>query len=209
MQAQLAALEAKVKSLESELHSAKAHCAMALSEVGLMKKQLNKRQKKTRARNINALMVDVCGGTAAGSDIHFTGALSAKSKEDLIDIANQLTIETTGTKAELLKAIREYFDSHTNLKNDARFEGLFNGRSRGQKRPLQVANITENEENIPPPTNRQRIDPSFPPSIESASFASHNRLYPPMQFNTSNYPSSSTIPPPLYPQASYSYYSHP
>ncbi|KAG2154231.1 uncharacterized protein EDB93DRAFT_1336126 [Suillus bovinus] len=245
MQAQLAALEAKVKSLESELHSAKAHCAMALSEVGLMKKQLNKRQKKTRARNINARWLTSAEGlrqceeqdvareakaqkkaeaaarkasrqasrlarqAMQGSDICFTGALSAKSKEDLIDIVNQLTIETTGTKAELLKAIREYFDSHANLKNDARFEGLFNGRSRRQKRPLQVANITENEENIPPPTNRQRINPSFPPSIESASFASHNRLYPPMQFNSSNYPSSSTIPPPLYPQASYSYYSHP
>lgn len=46
MQVQLATLEAKVKSLESELHSAKAHCAMALSEVGLMKNQLNKQQKR-------------------------------------------------------------------------------------------------------------------------------------------------------------------
>lgn len=90
-----------------------------------------------------------------GSDICFTSALSTKSKEDLIDIANQLKIETTGTKAELLKAIREYFDSHTNLKNDAQFEGLFNSCSRGQKRPLQVSNILENEENIPPLTNRQ------------------------------------------------------
>ncbi|KAG2049014.1 hypothetical protein BDR06DRAFT_1012531 [Suillus hirtellus] len=138
MQVQLAALEAKVKSLESELHSAKAHCAMALSEVGLMKKQLNKQQKKTwceeqdmawenkaqkkaeaAARKALRQASRLARQAMQGSDIHFTGALSTKSKEDLIDIANQLKIETTGTKAELLKAIREYFDSHANLKNDA------------------------------------------------------------------------------------------
>jgi hypothetical protein len=52
-------------------------------------------------------------------DIYFAGALSTESKEDLIDITNQLNIETTGTKSELLKAIREYFDTHADLKNDA------------------------------------------------------------------------------------------
>ncbi|KAG1855367.1 hypothetical protein DFJ58DRAFT_841157 [Suillus subalutaceus] len=144
MQAQLAMLEVKVKSLEFELHSAKAHCAMALSKVGLMKKQLNKWQKKTQARNINARWLTSAEGlqqceeqdvareakaqkkaeaaaqkASRQANIRFiTGALSTKSKENLINIVNQLKIETTGTKAELLKAIREYFDSHTNLKND-------------------------------------------------------------------------------------------
>ncbi|KAG1723713.1 uncharacterized protein EDB91DRAFT_1255529 [Suillus paluster] len=154
MQVQIAVLEAKVKSLESELHSTKAHCAMALSEVGLMKKQLNKWQKRhgheismhwwltsveglrqceeqDMAREAKAeKKVQVVAQKALkqasrlaqqatqGSNICFTGALSIKSKEDLIDIANQLTIKTTGTKAELLKVIREYFDAHADLKND-------------------------------------------------------------------------------------------
>jgi hypothetical protein len=48
---------------------------------------------------------------------------------------------------------------------------------------------------------------SFMPPIKLVSpVLSHNRLYPPMQFNSSNYPSSNTIPQPFYyPLA---YYSH-
>ncbi|KIK81502.1 hypothetical protein PAXRUDRAFT_78060, partial [Paxillus rubicundulus Ve08.2h10] len=61
-----------------------------------------------------------------GSNVHFSGVLSTKGKEDFIDVANQLKIKTTGTKLELLKAIRAHFDTHTELKSDAQFKGLFN-----------------------------------------------------------------------------------
>ncbi|KIK16660.1 hypothetical protein PISMIDRAFT_78276, partial [Pisolithus microcarpus 441] len=54
-----------------------------------------------------------------GADIRFSGSLSTKSKEDLIDIANLLQIESTGIKAELLKAIRHHFETHQDLKCDA------------------------------------------------------------------------------------------
>ncbi|KIK77641.1 hypothetical protein PAXRUDRAFT_166202, partial [Paxillus rubicundulus Ve08.2h10] len=56
---------------------------------------------------------------AQGSNVHFSGALSTKGKEDLINVANQLKIETTGTKLELLKDIRAHFDAHTELKSNA------------------------------------------------------------------------------------------
>ncbi|KIO01313.1 hypothetical protein M404DRAFT_77289, partial [Pisolithus tinctorius Marx 270] len=61
-----------------------------------------------------------------GNNIQFSSALSQKSKDVLIDIAHCLTIETMGTKAELLKAIQNHFNAHQHLKADAHFEGLFN-----------------------------------------------------------------------------------
>ncbi|KAG2070116.1 hypothetical protein BDR04DRAFT_1100597, partial [Suillus decipiens] len=47
------------------------------------------------------------------------------NKDDLIDIAGALQIFTVGTKPELLKAIKEYFQSHPELKTDEHFAGLF------------------------------------------------------------------------------------
>ncbi|KAG2034017.1 hypothetical protein BDR03DRAFT_802496, partial [Suillus americanus] len=54
----------------------------------------------------------------------------SKNKDDLIDIAGTLQISTAGTKPELLKAIKEYFESHPELKTNERFAGLFAGCSR-------------------------------------------------------------------------------
>ncbi|KAG2069127.1 hypothetical protein BDR04DRAFT_1102069 [Suillus decipiens] len=54
-----------------------------------------------------------------------TGSFPTKNKDDLIDIAGALQIFTVGTEPELLKAIKEYFESHPELKTDERFAGLF------------------------------------------------------------------------------------
>ncbi|KAG2064019.1 hypothetical protein BDR04DRAFT_1110709 [Suillus decipiens] len=54
-----------------------------------------------------------------------TGSFSTKNKDDLIDIAGALQIFTVGTKPEFLKAIKEYFESHPELKTDERFSSLF------------------------------------------------------------------------------------
>ncbi|KAG1743587.1 uncharacterized protein EDB91DRAFT_1011540, partial [Suillus paluster] len=71
---------------------------------------------------------------AQGAGACFTGSFSAKNKDNLIDIASALQISTAGTKPELLKAIKEYFDSHPELKNDEHFVGLFTGCSRARKK---------------------------------------------------------------------------
>ena len=99
-----------------------------------------------------------------GEDVRFSGALSNKSKDDLIDIAHHLTIETTGTKADLLKAIQSRFEMDQHLKADPRFEGLFNNRLRATtKRPIEQTD--PDLENIPPPS-RRRID-IVPPMVLS------------------------------------------
>ncbi|KAG1799600.1 uncharacterized protein BJ212DRAFT_1305487 [Suillus subaureus] len=57
----------------------------------------------------------------AGAVACFTGSFSTKNKDDLIDIAGALQISTAGTKPELLKAIKEYFKSHPELKTNECF----------------------------------------------------------------------------------------
>ncbi|KIK78393.1 hypothetical protein PAXRUDRAFT_834410 [Paxillus rubicundulus Ve08.2h10] len=132
----------------------------------------------------------------------------------------------------LQRAIRAHFDAHTELKCDARFEGLFNGRSRGQKRMLEHA--SDNFENNLPPTNRQHgvatapnVLPSSPPPNAIAGpstlapFSSHNQIhasgsavpyqhYSPIDFNfeSCNYSSATTIPHPYYSTDTYSYHSY-
>ncbi|OJA09371.1 hypothetical protein AZE42_08543 [Rhizopogon vesiculosus] len=50
------------------------------------------------------------------------------------------------------KIIREYFELHPEVKDDARFLGLFTGRSRGQKRSFNEGPSDENDQNAPPTT---------------------------------------------------------
>ncbi|KAG1748933.1 uncharacterized protein EDB91DRAFT_1311963, partial [Suillus paluster] len=90
------------------------------------------RKKKEEAKQRAAAKKAVWSArqAAQGAGACFTGLFSAKNKDDLIDIAGALQISTAGTKPELLKAIKEYFESHPELKNDERFVGLFAGRSR-------------------------------------------------------------------------------
>ncbi|KAF8431186.1 hypothetical protein L210DRAFT_3334054, partial [Boletus edulis BED1] len=71
---------------------------------------------------------------AQGADVRFTGSLSTKNKDDLIDIATALVISTDGTKSDVLKAIKDHFEANPELKSDTRFTELFSNRSRGQKR---------------------------------------------------------------------------
>ncbi|KIK80904.1 hypothetical protein PAXRUDRAFT_157381, partial [Paxillus rubicundulus Ve08.2h10] len=75
-----------------------------------------KKETEAAAWNISKQANRITWQAAQGSNVHFSGTLSTKSKEDLIDIANQLKIETVGTKLELLKAIRTHFDAHIELK---------------------------------------------------------------------------------------------
>ncbi|KAF8835032.1 hypothetical protein BDN67DRAFT_984895 [Paxillus ammoniavirescens] len=102
----------KSQALESEVLTAKAYCALALSEVNL-ECDVQDTAREAKAKKKAEVVAQ------NGSDVHFNGALSTKGKEDLIDVANQLKIKTTGIKLDLLKAIRAHFDAHTELKSDA------------------------------------------------------------------------------------------
>ncbi|KAJ8587016.1 hypothetical protein M405DRAFT_906790, partial [Rhizopogon salebrosus TDB-379] len=91
----------------------------------------------------------------------FTGSLSTKNRDDLIDIAGAFQISALGTKRKLLNAIREHFESHPELKDDEHFSGLFTGRTRGQKRSFNEGPLDENDQNAPPATRpRLEIIPS-------------------------------------------------
>jgi hypothetical protein len=123
----------------------------------------------------------------ACSGAYFTGSLSTKNKDDLIDITGALRVPTSGTKRELLNAIREHFELHPELEDDARFSGLFTGRSRGQKRSFDEGPSDENDQNVPPAT-RPRLEiipfhsattpshagPSSTPRNILATSSSHN-----------------------------------
>ncbi|KIK91027.1 hypothetical protein PAXRUDRAFT_150475, partial [Paxillus rubicundulus Ve08.2h10] len=71
-----------------------------------------KKKTKVAAWKVSKQANRITRQAAQGSDVCFSGALSTKSKEDLIDVANQLKIKTAETKLELLKAIRAHFDAH-------------------------------------------------------------------------------------------------
>jgi hypothetical protein len=56
----------------------------------------------------------------------FVGPISkARRKADLVDIANGLGIENTGTILELVPRIREYLQAHQELSVDPKFQKLF------------------------------------------------------------------------------------
>ncbi|KIK78560.1 hypothetical protein PAXRUDRAFT_16803 [Paxillus rubicundulus Ve08.2h10] len=109
MQAEIYALQVKVDALESDgLQECDAQDAAREANA--------KKKTKVAAQKVSKKANSITWRAVQGSDVHFSGVLSTKSKEDLIDIANQLKIETVGTKLELLKAIRAYFNAHTELK---------------------------------------------------------------------------------------------
>jgi len=72
----------------------------------------------------------------------FTGALASKTKPDLQDVAQALGLAIDGQKKDLLARINTHFDANPLLREDPRFEGIFN---RSRRRPT-----VQNDENHPP-----------------------------------------------------------
>ncbi|KAF8988602.1 hypothetical protein BDQ17DRAFT_1196352, partial [Cyathus striatus] len=56
----------------------------------------------------------------------FMGSLDSKKKGELEDIALVLRLLTTGSKSEIQAQIVDYFESHPQEKESARFSSLFN-----------------------------------------------------------------------------------
>ena len=78
-------------------------------------------------------------------DAPFSGALATKTKADLQDIAQVLKLTLDGQRKDLLARINAHFDSQPHLREDPRFEGIFNRLHRRLR-----AAATPNDENHPP-----------------------------------------------------------
>jgi hypothetical protein len=69
----------------------------------------------------------------------FTGLLSAKSKDDLLNIAWTLKLAEDGTKVKLLDRITAYFDNHPAERDSDRYRGLFARAPRGRRTTAPTA----------------------------------------------------------------------
>lgn len=96
----------------------------------------------------------------------FTGTLKSQKKPGLQDIAYVIGLPTGGSVSELLQSITRWFDADPARKAEPRYAALF---STSRKRPLpsDVRN-----ENIPPPSNRQRLNGPAPAPPAPSSNAS-------------------------------------
>ncbi|KAG1742076.1 hypothetical protein EDD22DRAFT_851618 [Suillus occidentalis] len=81
----------------------------------------------------------------------FSGALSSKSKADLLELAQALgvSLENARNNGDRCECIQAHLNNNPALKTDPKFAGLY-GRTRGQKRAHPTSTTTPNE-NIPPP----------------------------------------------------------
>ena len=74
----------------------------------------------------------------------FTGALTSKTKADLQDIAQVLGLTTDGQKKDILARITVYFDTNPAMRDDARFEGIFNRTRRNLMAGPQYHHLSSN-----------------------------------------------------------------
>ncbi|KAJ3500940.1 hypothetical protein NLJ89_g9566 [Agrocybe chaxingu] len=58
----------------------------------------------------------------------FSGALTSKKKDQLVDIIVTLGLTKDGTKNALIERINKHFDDHPELKSSPHYSGLFNHR---------------------------------------------------------------------------------
>ncbi|KAJ7107117.1 hypothetical protein C8R44DRAFT_885781 [Mycena epipterygia] len=88
-------------------------------------------------------------------DAPFTGLLTAKNKDDLMDIAWAVKLPEDGTKAVLLERLEQYFRHHTAEHDSPKFAGLFTRAPRGRRAaPATVEN--------PPHASTSQIAPPTP-----------------------------------------------
>ncbi|KAH9936106.1 uncharacterized protein B0H18DRAFT_972204 [Fomitopsis serialis] len=114
----------------------------------------------------------------------FSGSLSSKLRDELLDIATALDIPVEGKKKpELLESIRNHFTANPELKEQPRFCGIF----RGRKRTAAAAELDEPVDQ--PAATRRQVD-------TSASMSSSSTLSPRAITPTSISPTLPNIPPP-------------
>ena len=125
----------------------------------------------------------------------FTGALTSKTKADLQDIAQVLGLATNGQKKDILARINSHFDANPVLREDSRFEGIFN---RTRRWPAMQ---TENEtSNFAGPSSHQPLSPLAPLSLNIVNIHPFTSPHP-TGINSSSFqvfpPHPTRIHPPL------------
>ena len=114
----------------------------------------------------------------------FAGALTSKTKADLQDIAQVLGLATDGQKKDILARINTRFDANPVLRDDLRFEGMFN---QTRKRPaMQTEDPTSTQAG--PSLSIPLSQPPLPALLSSNIVNSHSFLY------TSLHPGPSSSP---------------
>ncbi|KAJ7751813.1 hypothetical protein DFH07DRAFT_1032319 [Mycena maculata] len=124
-----------------------------------------------------------------GPNTTFTGLLSSKLKDDLMDIAWSLQLSEEGMKAQLLDCINVYFDTHAAERESQKYCGLFARALRGRHAAASVA-----ADDLPQASTSQ-----IPPSSTLQNLPIPNG-YP--DHDNLNYPFTFAAPPilPQYPQ---------
>ncbi|KAJ7779398.1 hypothetical protein DFH07DRAFT_688773, partial [Mycena maculata] len=92
-----------------------------------------RRREKENARNQNRQNCD--------PDAAFTGLLTAKNKDDLMDIAWSLDLPEDGMKLALLERINTYFRHHTDERDSPKYAGLFTWAARGRRAAVSDAAV--------------------------------------------------------------------
>ncbi|KAK0219523.1 hypothetical protein EDD85DRAFT_752890, partial [Armillaria nabsnona] len=107
--------------------------------------QSNKKKKKADADWECQKKAEVAQHSQENCDPNtpFTGALSAKSKVDLQDLAYMLNLEDgiVGTQKQLLSWITAHFTAHPDLCSHPHYVGLFNKSRAPQQPPSTTSSI--------------------------------------------------------------------
>ncbi|KAJ8593533.1 hypothetical protein M405DRAFT_922894 [Rhizopogon salebrosus TDB-379] len=83
---------------------------------------------------------------ARGPTMAFSGALSSKSKADLLELSQALgtSLDSARNNPERVALIQTHLDGHPQLKDDPKFAGLYSRVTRGQKRTHTTCTMDEN-----------------------------------------------------------------
>ena len=114
--------------------------------------QKNKKEKQADAKQRREVLVanKQAERDARGPTLAFRGSLTAKTKDDLLEIITALAIPMEAgkkfKKEELIEIIQTHLSTHPMLKDNPRFAGLFGGRRQGnadkENPPRPVANAS-------------------------------------------------------------------
>ncbi|GLB43946.1 hypothetical protein LshimejAT787_1501300 [Lyophyllum shimeji] len=108
----------------------------------------------------------------------FTGALTSKTKADLQDIAQALGLTTDGQKKDLLARINAHFEANPSLREDTRFECIFNrARRRAAAQTEDEPSDTTPAASAGPSTFIPLSLPPLPPPLSSNVVNTHPSLY--------------------------------
>ncbi|THU88384.1 DDE-domain-containing protein [Dendrothele bispora CBS 962.96] len=161
-------LRREVATLKADRDSANVHAVFAQREASILAYKLNKKKPTAKSRRIHTFALHLLAFSPPRKDVwrhrrrrptqtsaSFTGGLSTKGKADLGDIAASLDLPVNGTKEDIHSRIEEHFTANPELKENARYVGLFR---RGRKR------APEADENSAPAQSSSLPLPSQPPT---------------------------------------------